>query len=215
MDALTAAWPLFGLRLRTGDVELRLPTDPELAALADLAAEGIHPAGTMPFGVPWTRAQPPWFQRRFLQHHWSMRGSWSPDEWHLNLGTYAGGEPVGAQSIAAQGFALRRVVSTGSWLGQRHQGHGIGTAMRIAVLGLAFDGLGALDAETAAWEDNLASQGVTRKLGYRPNGDEHLDREGVRARHLRFTMTADQWRAQPRPEISITGLDACRELFGA
>lgn len=215
MDALTAAWPLFGLRLTLGEVELRLPSDDDLATLADVAADGIHPADEMPFGVPWTRGDLSSFRRRFLQHHWEVRATWSPPAWRLNLATYFQGEPVGSQSLAAQGFRVRRVVSTGSWLGRRHQGRRAGTAMRTAVLALAFDGLGALTAETAAWEDNIASQAVTRRLGYRPSGDEHLDREGTRTRHLRFSMSADEWRARSRPEVEIAGLDACRELLGS
>ena len=41
--SLTDAWPLFGLRLRTEHLELRLPTDDELIELLDLARAGIHP----------------------------------------------------------------------------------------------------------------------------------------------------------------------------
>jgi hypothetical protein len=28
-------------------------------------------------------------------------------------------------------------------------------------------------------------------------------------------MTVEDWRARPRPALTIDGLDACRELFGA
>jgi len=105
-------------------------------------------------------------------------------------------------------------VETGSWLGRRFQGRGVGTAMRTAVLALAFEGLGARRAETGAFEDNPASLAVTRKLGYRPNGDAIHDREGEAARELHFAMSLDDWRAVPRPEVVIGGLDACRELLG-
>jgi hypothetical protein len=30
----------------------------------------------------------------------------------------------------------------------------------------------------------------------------------------RFRMTADLWRSRPRPDLTIEGLDACREMFG-
>ncbi len=214
MPDLTAAWPLFGLRLRVGDIELWLPADEELAALADLAAQGVHRPQEMPFFVPWTRPEPPESQRSFLQYHWSLRAAWQPAGWSLNLGTFRAGEPVGSQEISGKGFAVRRSVSTGSWLGQRFHRRGIGTAMRAAVLALAFDGLGALDARTGAFEDNASSLGVTRKLGYRENGHEVHDREGQRAVELRFVMTAEDWRSRSRPEVEIEGLEACRELFG-
>lgn len=147
---LVSAWPLFGLRLRIGDIELRLPTDEELAALAEVAAAGIHPPEEMPFAAPWTRRRPPEFQREFVRHHWRARANWEADDWSLLLGTFLlrDGEPLGSQELGATAFAVRRSVSTGSWLGQRFHGQGIGTAMRTAVLALAFDGLGALEART-------------------------------------------------------------------
>ncbi len=67
--------------------------------------------------------------------------------------------------------------ATGSWLGRRYQGRGIGTQMRAAVLHLAFGGLGAQQAVSAAFEDNPASLRVSRKLGCRDDGIEwHLVR---------------------------------------
>src|SRR5260221_13370270 len=67
--------------------------------------------------------------------------------------------------------------ATGAWLGRRYQGRGIGTQMRAAVLHLAFGGLGAQQAVSAAFEDNPASLRVSRKLGFRDDGIEwHLVR---------------------------------------
>lgn len=215
MPDLAAAWPLFGLRLRVGGIELRLPADEELAALAGVAAEGIHAPEQMPFQVPWTRREPPAFQQEFVQHHWAARAGFQPGDWTLNLGVFQAGEPVGSQTLRGAGFAVRRVVSSGSWLGRRIQGQGVGTAMRVAVLALAFHGLQALEARTEAFEDNPASLAVTRKLGYQPNGYAVHDREGRRARELLFVMTAEEWRNRPRPQVEIEGLEACRELFGA
>ncbi len=39
---LEAAWPLFGLRTQSDQLELRLPTDDELLELLVLARAGIH-----------------------------------------------------------------------------------------------------------------------------------------------------------------------------
>ena len=85
---------------------------------------------------------------------------------------------IGQQDIDAEGFAVRKVVSTGSWLGRDHQGRGAGKEMRAAVLHLAFAGLGAERAETAAFADNPASMRVTESLGYEPNGEAVQDRTG-------------------------------------
>lgn len=100
-----------------------------------------------------------------------------------------GDEPVGVQDIAATNFPVTRSVGTGSWLVQRHQGRGVGKEMRAAVLHLAFAGFGALEAHTSAFEDNASSLGVTRSLGYDPNGTQIDEREGRPVRHLRFVLT--------------------------
>jgi RimJ/RimL family protein N-acetyltransferase len=212
---LVAAWPLFGLRIRSERLELRLPTDDEIPAFIDLAGAGIHPPAEMPFGIAWTRAPSPDFERGFVQHHWQARATWRPDDWSLHLVAWHGGRPVGAQSIMATRFAVHRAVHTGSWLGQAYQGRGFGKEMRAAALTFAFDGLGAHAAETEAFLDNAASNGVSRSLGYALNGRGRLAPEGVSRETQRFLMTADSWRSRPRPPATVEGLDACRGLFGA
>jgi RimJ/RimL family protein N-acetyltransferase len=169
----------------------------------------------MPFGVAWSTIPSPAFERSFMQYHWSMRGLWSPAKWSLNLVTLFDGDPIGTQGIDAEAFAVHRTVSTGSWLGKAFQGRGFGTEMRAAVLGFAFDGLGARVAESSAFLDNAASNAVSRKLGYEPNGFGSLAPEGVARETQRFRMTEAQWRSRQRPALAIVGLEACRELFGA
>ena len=217
MDARTAledAWPLFRLRIRSERLVLRMPTDDDLTRLLPVARAGIHDPGTMPFGVAWSTLPSPAFERGFMQHYWRIRGSWSADAWFLNLMVELGGRPIGAQSINADQFSVLRTVHTGSWLGQPFQGLGYGKEMRAAVLAFAFDGLGALVAETAAFTDNAASNGVSRALGYEPNGVGLLAPEGVARESQRFRMTLDGWRSRPRGPVTIEGLEACREMFG-
>jgi len=215
MDRLAQIWPLFGLRLRCGPVELHLPRDDDLAALADLAAAGIHPPEQMPFYAAWTREQPPGFQRSFIRHHWGSRSRWAPDQWSLDLAVRRDGDLVGVQSVEARAFAVRRVADTGSWLGMAHQGRGTGTLMRVAVLALAFDHLGARAATSGAFLDNPASLAVSRKLGYRDNGVIVHDREGVATREQLLVLSAEDWRAVARPAVEVEGVEDCRALLGA
>jgi RimJ/RimL family protein N-acetyltransferase len=219
MDArIDAAWPLFALRLRSERLVLRLPTDDDLANLLAVAQAGIHPPGEMPFGVAWSTAPSPRFEQGFLQHHWAKRGTWAPDDWWLNLLVEFDGAPIGSQTIHAERFAESRTVDTGSWLGREFQGRGFGTEMRAAVLGFAFDGLGARLAETEAFIDNAASNGVSRSLGYAESGQGSLAPEGVARPTQRFQMTVGDWRSRPRPPLVIEGLrgpDGCRAMFGA
>jgi RimJ/RimL family protein N-acetyltransferase len=150
-----------------------------------------------------------------MQHHWTMRATWSTAHWNLNLVTECDGILIGSQSVLADDFAIHRTVSTGSWIGREFQGRGFGKEMRAAVLGFAFDGLAARVAETQAFRDNAASNAVSRALGYEENGIGSLAPQGVARETQRFRMTVDAWRSRPRPPLTIEGLEACRESFGA
>ena len=212
--ALTSAWPLFGLRIRSERLVLRLPTDDDLEILMAVAKGGIHPPGEMPFGIAWSTVPSPAFELGFLQHHWGLRAGWTPENWQLNLVTELDGQPIGSQSVRGQRFAVMRAVDTGSWLGREYQGRGFGREMRAAVLGFAFDGLGARIALTEAFLDNAASAGVSRSLGYEENGRGFLAPEGVARETQRFRMTHEVWRSRPRSPAAIEGLEACRPMFG-
>lgn len=211
---LASGWPLFGLRLRTAQLELRVPTDDDLLELMDLARAGIHPPDEMPFGAPWSTLPSPAFEHGFLAYHWGNRSGWSPTSWELGLAALLEGRLVGMQGIHARGFVTARSVHTGSWLGRAFQGLGLGKEMRLAALALAFDGLRARFAETEAFLDNDASNGVSRSLGYEDNGFGSLAPEGVPRETRRYRMTADGWRGRSRPPVTIQGLDACLEMFG-
>ena len=64
---ITDFWPLFGLRLRTPRLELRVPNLEDLAALAALAAAGVHDPSVQPFLVAWTDGPPEQVARSTLQ----------------------------------------------------------------------------------------------------------------------------------------------------
>jgi RimJ/RimL family protein N-acetyltransferase len=214
-DALAAAWPVFALRIRSEHLVLRLPTDDDLVALCEVARAGIHPPDEMPFGMPWSVRPSPDFERGFLQHHWMTRAEWSPDDWRLNLMVEHDGRPIGSQSIWGRAFPVHRTVETGSWLGQAHQGRGLGKEMRSAGLGFAFDGLGARIARSSAFLDNARSNAVSRSLGYDDNGFGALAPQGVSRTTREFRMTEEGWRSRPRPPVTIQGLEECRAMFGA
>ncbi len=109
---------------------------------------------------------------------WGLWARWSPEKWSLQFVVVADGVVIGTQEVGATQFATLREVGTGSWLGRAHHGKGYGTEMRAAVLDLAFDGLGAEYATSEAFEDNVASYRVSRKLGYVDDGIErHVVRD--------------------------------------
>ena len=207
-------WPLFSLSITTPRLVLRYPNDDDLFALAAVLSDGIHDPAHMPFGDPWTRMESPDLERNALRHWWGLRAALTPDGWHLPMAVFDDGDPVGVQGIGAKQFCVTRTVSTGSWLLQRAQGRGVGKEMRAAVLHLAFAGLGAIEAYTDAFEDNPASLGVTRALGYEANGTILRAREGQPARALEYVMTRARWESRRRDDITIQGLERCLPFLG-
>jgi RimJ/RimL family protein N-acetyltransferase len=207
-------FPPAGLRLKTPRLELRLPSPDQLGELAALAAEGVHDPARMPFVTPWTDAEPAEVVKTVLQHHWSAWAGWTAANWTLNFVVLHDGVVVGQQSLGSSDLAVTREVSTGSWLGLAHHGRGIGTEMRAAVLHLAFAGLGAEEAQSTAFDHNTASLGVSRKLGYQPDGIKRRAVRGVRQTDLRVRLTREAWEAHRTVPVEIGGLASCQSWFG-
>lgn len=207
-------WPLTSLELVTPRLRLHVPDAAELDALAGLAAAGVHDPGVQPFTVGWTDAEPDVVARRVLQYVWGTWARWAEQDWSLWLAVSLDGTVIGSQEVSGREFAVRREVTTGSWLGRGFHGKGLGTEMRAAVLHLAFAGLGARHAVSGAYVDNAASLGVSRKLGYRDDGVEHHAVRGTDATLQRLRLTREVWETHRSTEVRIDGLDACLPLFG-
>lgn len=209
-----AIWPLFDLRVSTPRLALRYVTDELGERLAELASEGIHDPATMPFSEPWTDAEPPELQRNTLRHLWRCRADTSSARWHLNLAAHdQAGRLVGMCSLDAEDFPANRTATTGSWIGRRFQGRGLGREMREAALHLLFDGLHGDRAVTRAWHDNAASLGVTRALPYVEEGSVQEPRRGRPDTMLRFSMDRCRWEPIRRNDIELAGIDATLDFL--
>ena len=212
----THPWPFYALRITTPRLELRVPDDEDIVELFEAARAGIHPAGEMPFGIPWTDGiEEVGALERFASFYWTMRGTLTAQDWSLPFAVASEGSIIGTQDVKAEDFAGSRSVSTGSWLTVSGQGRGLGVEMRAAVLHLAFAGLGALEAQTSAWHDNPASQRVSLRLGYEHEGQQLLARRGEPTPHLRYRLTRDAWQRNHFDGIELHGLEPCLALLGA
>jgi len=217
-------FPVWDVRVRTPRIELRAVTQQEMADQAEVAQRGIFSPGAMPmFSEPWTDLASPELERTMYQYWFRKWSEWSVDEWCLPFAVYllddgtsggSGATCVGNQITMASHFLTTRVVSTGSWLGLEHQGQGIGKEVRAAALHLAFEGLGAVRAESEALADNIASQKVTLAMGYHPNGDTIVVQRDVAQTLLRFALDRSDWESQRRDDITIEGLDGALDMFG-
>ncbi len=212
---LSDHWPFFALEITTPRLVLRPPTDDDLEELVAVARRGIHDPATMPFTVPWTDTASPAFEREALQYWWRCRAQLSPDTWDLVFAVDFDGHLVGAQNLTSTDFPVLRTAETGSWLGLEYHGRGIGKEMRAAIVGFAFEQLGALAVTSSAFADNAASQKVSLATGYQRNGTDVVTRRGERAERAHFLLTRERWlRSRPDIPIAVSGFDGCRAALG-
>jgi RimJ/RimL family protein N-acetyltransferase len=207
-------WPLFELRIQTPRLQLRLPTEELCDQLIDTILDGVHDAGQMPFSAPWTRAPRAELPFNTLSYLWGELGRFKQDDWRLPLAVVVDGIAVGMQDLFAKNFPITRQVESGSWLGLRYQGRGVGAEMRAAALHFAFVELGAEVATSTSLVDNKASIAVSRRCGYQDNGVNRMSRAGVMVEALRFRLTREDWQRHRAVEVQVDGFDRCRPLFG-
>ena len=190
---------------------LRPVTDADLAALAALLPDDVEldPRAEQFPGLEDSRDR----QRRFVQGVWHSRGSWSPRSWCLDLGVEAEGELVGLQSLEGDDFGALRTVDSASWLVVAARGRGIGTSMRPAALGLAFDHLGAVAAVTSAVLDNHAKPRRLASLGYADNGRSRITTRGRRRRAPAPAAHGGHVAAAGH-RVEVTGVEPCLRWFG-
>ncbi|WP_217694924.1 GNAT family N-acetyltransferase [Deinococcus marmoris] len=116
-------------------------------------------------------------------------------------------------SLRGRDFPILREVKTSSWLGMKFQGQGFGTEARAALLHLAFAELGAVAALSEVFQDNAASQGVSRKLGYRQGGISRDVLDGQPVVSDRLRLTREDWERNQQITVTVTGLEPCRRFF--
>ncbi|GAA3922129.1 hypothetical protein Aau02nite_33280 [Amorphoplanes auranticolor] len=207
-------WPLAGLRLTCREVSLRPVREADLPALAAvLPADFEQDPRLEPFPGLSAEADR---RRLFYQGYWKSLGVWSPSAWVLHFAVAYRHELVGVQTLEAENFPALRTVDSASWLVPGVRGRGLGTAMRTAVLGLAFDRLGAVAAVSSAVAGNAASLGVSRRIGYAENGAGLIVVPGGEVAELRnLRLTAEAWRASGQGRaVTVDGLAPCLPWFG-
>lgn len=208
-------WPLYDLMVRTPRLTLRYASDADLQSLAGSRAGMVLHPGEEPFdGDSTSYMSGPEAQWKAMAGERTARAKTSPDWWHLSFPVLVDGQLVGQQNITGVDFRELRTVTSFSFLARSHQGQGLGREMRAAVLHLAFAGIGAERAESDGFADNAASIGVSRALGYAPNGTMLAPRPSGSSLMLRFLLTRERWQQIRRSDIEIRGLAPCLPLLG-
>ncbi|MHB2028667.1 MAG: GNAT family N-acetyltransferase [Acidimicrobiales bacterium] len=206
-------WPLFELRLTINDTLLRPVRETDLDELARILPDDVehNPNSRLWLGLDLASNR----RRLLFQNYWRNWGTWTVESWTLDFCVINRSQIVGIQTLEAEDFVELRTVDSSSWLTPECRGLGLGTAMRVAILGFAFDHLGAQAAITSARIDNAASLGVSRRIGYRENGvtTSRSPTGPCQLQHLRLTRA--QWQESSLGNsVFVTGLSGCALYFG-
>jgi len=210
---MTPHWPLHALTLCTPDLELRPVTEADLPGLAAQLSDDLEmdPTATRYDGLSDTENR----AVALHQGYWRSVGAWRPESWALPFAVWHGDDLVGSQTLEGEDFVRLRTVDSASWLSPAARGRGWGKQARAAVLALAFGRLGATAAITSAWHDNGASLGVSRSLGYQPNGVLTHWRGDPADEMVHLRLTRDRWLASPWADrVQVHGFEPCRPFFG-
>jgi RimJ/RimL family protein N-acetyltransferase len=214
LEGLAELWPPFGVRVTCGQLVLRPLRDADFPEVLAVVHAGVHAPEQMPFSFPWTRYKGAEQERQFLQFHWGQRSSLKPEAWSLELGVWHEGRFVGVQGVGTQDFPVTRTGETGSWLGIGFQGQGIGTLMRQAICVLCFDHLGFEEVTSGAFTDNPASRAVSRKVGYRDNGERRFARQDALATMVQLVLRPEDL-VRPPYDVEVEGAEAFADFVQA
>ncbi|WP_181274298.1 GNAT family N-acetyltransferase [Brevibacterium oceani] len=203
------------IRVKTPRLELVGAGDDMLAALAPLGRDGKVFAEPAPYDDPMSfyESDPDVRVSKWLQSVWRARGRFGPSEFRLAFAVLVDGEAVGMQDLIAEKLDTCATVLSFSWLSTDVRGRGLGTEMRSAMLHLAFAGLGAREAASDAFVDNIGSNRVSEALGYEHNGVEWDIRRGEPGLIQRWRLTREAWEASRRDDIELSGIADFLELL--
>ncbi|MGL5406174.1 MAG: GNAT family N-acetyltransferase [Propionibacteriaceae bacterium] len=212
---LSNVFPPFGLSLCCGEVTLSGTTPDHVPDLITAAKEGVYDVDSglpMPFLFDWPSL--PDQDLNMWQHVWSKWGSFSKEQWSLKLSVIVGGRAIGCQDVVNKSsFLVSRSLETGSWLGLKYQGSGIGTRIRQMVAMFCFDHLGAEELTSGYIDGNVKSAGVSRKVGYVDNGFRRLPSDDSYRVERLVRLTPDLL-VRPVEPLEVQGVDEFRCFIG-
>jgi RimJ/RimL family protein N-acetyltransferase len=214
--AMTAsAYPPLNVQVHTPRLSLLGATDNLLQRLVPAVREGVVTVPPWPFDDPMSLYRDnPDREWAWLRAIWAGRAKVSDSFWRLYFVVVVDNQPVGMQDLIGNSFSTFGTVETFSWVSPQTRGQGLGKEMRQAVLHLAFDGLGARQADSGAFVDNHPSNSISRALGYVPNGVDWSTRRGEAAEVNRWKLTREQWLTKRRDDIELIGVAECRPVLG-
>jgi RimJ/RimL family protein N-acetyltransferase len=208
-EQIKKIFPLFQLKIKSEQLELRFPNEEELGELAALAFGNILPEEKSHFfATDWSQNTDD-FQLKFVQRYWQVYSEWSVESWKFPGVVFFKNKPIGVMEIASiNDFRKTRSVITGSWLLKEYQGQGFGRQARAIALSFVFNELQGEICRSAAHKDNRPSNGVSSSLGYQLDGTESV--HGVDDM-VRYKLTKENWLDDL--SVQVEGFEICKQMF--
>jgi len=203
------------VRVSTPRLELVAATDTLLEQLQVLVRDGKAMADPPPYDDPMSLYEPDPKARlhTWLRGIWRARCSATPDSWRLSFAVVVDECVVGMQDLLGLQFGTHKTVTSFSWLSSTVRRAGLGTEMRHAILHLVFDGMGALEASSDAFVDNLGSNRVSEaRLPTKRGRVGHQERSAGPAPVV--ATDALGLASVRRTDIQLHGVDACKAALG-
>ena len=190
-DAI-ALWPLFGLRIRSEHLVLRLPTDDELIDLAR-AGPVRHPrARRDALRRRLDDAAEPRIRERLPASTTGDARDVAPENGGSTSMVERDGESSGPRRSRPKASRSTTWSTPARGSARRFQRRGIGKEMRAAVLAFAFDAPRRRVAESAAFLDNAASNAVSRASATNQTGSAGSHPRACRGRPREYRMTGSR-----------------------
>ncbi|MEM8703461.1 MAG: GNAT family N-acetyltransferase [Pseudomonadota bacterium] len=156
LDVNAQSAELADVRIETNRLVLRRPSLADVDRVTDLA--GAYEVSKWLTRVPWP------YQRSHAVA-W-IESAAAADASELTFFMDDGSGAIGAVGLAN----WRETPSIGYWLGQPYWGRGLMSEAVDAVLGFAFDRLGASEVRSSVFDHNHASLRLQQKFGFRETG---------------------------------------------
>lgn len=183
--------------ITTSRLILRIPTNEEIVALGEVLAEGIQKPGEPFFQDQRLYNKNPEEAEKLLDEIvLDNLKTWEKEDWHIPFAIFYGNNPIGLITMYSKDFLVTRGFGASYWIGLPYQGKGFGTEALQGVLSLGFDGLEAREAYCGAWSDNVASLHIMEKLGFIPNGEYWMVKQGQAVKDKRMKLSKENW-SQP------------------
>lgn len=200
--------------IRGEGVLLRVPRIEDFEEWAQLRA--VSRAHLVPWEPAWpeddlTRAA---FRRRIRRYEADIRADLAHP---FLIVREADGVLLGGLTLGLIRRGVAQTCSLGYWIGAPHAGQGWMSRAVPVALNFAFEGLGLRRVEAASMPENLASQRVLEKAGFRREGfaREYLCIAGRWRDHVLFAILAREFAARgQRPPAALPAGDSAHREGG-